>query len=123
MPPLHASRFRYVLAAAAVIPLMVSALAKADTGTVARDPGNLYLRAGFSLDWSRKTQFRDKDCSSESPAALYGCGSGPDGAPLQSRGDFGTMTGFELGVGYRASPPLRLEAGRPCLPPELLVRR
>ena len=50
------------------------------------------------------------DCSSKSPAALYGCGAGIDGAPLGSLGDFGTTTGFELGLGHVTSSALRLEA-------------
>ena len=73
--------------------------------------GDLYFRAGLALDLSEETRFQDNDCSSTSPAALYGCGKGIDGAaPLASLGDFGTMTGFELGIGYVAVPALRLEA-------------
>lgn len=69
-----------------------------------------YLRAGVNLDQSSNTRFSDADCLSVSPAALYGCGKGMDGASLRSKGDFGTMTGFEIGVGYVASPLLRFEA-------------
>ena len=72
--------------------------------------GDLYFRAGIALDWSKETRFKDKDCSSTSPVALYGCGKGPDGAPFNSLGDFGTMAGFELGIGYVVVPFLRLEA-------------
>ena len=43
------------------------------------------------------------------PAALYGCGRGGDGAPLRSSGDFETVTGYELGLGYTITPALRLE--------------
>ncbi len=71
---------------------------------------DFYLRGGVVLDWSEETRFTDKDCASISPAALYGCGKGIDGAPRSSLGDFGTMAGFELGVGYVAAPVLRLEA-------------
>lgn len=72
----------------------------------------LYLRAGFVLDRSKRTRFTDEDCSSTSPGplALYGCGAGIDGAPLSSLGDFGTMAGFELGLGHVTSSALRLEA-------------
>ena len=69
--------------------------------------GDFYLRAGISLDWSKETRFQEKDCSA--PIQLYGCGPGSDGAPLSSLGDFGTMSGVEVGVGYVASPLLRLE--------------
>ena len=50
-----------------------------------------YVRAGLGLDRAGKTVFRDRDCSSASPAALYGCGTGGDGAPYRSVGHFGTM--------------------------------
>ena len=49
------------------------------------------------------------DCASTSPAALYGCGTGGDGAPYRSAGDFGTATALELGLGYAAAPAVRLE--------------
>ena len=76
----------------------------------AADTDNFYFRAGVVLDWSTQTRFRDEDCSSASPAALYGCGKGIDGAPRGSLGDFGTMAGFEFGLGYGLAPALRLEA-------------
>ena len=69
-----------------------------------------YLRAGVSREWSKNSRFTDRECSSTNPAALYGCGEGNDGAPLHSVGDFGTMTGFELGLGRVVSPLARFEA-------------
>ena len=69
-----------------------------------------YLRAGVVLESSSAQRFKDNDCSSTSPAALYGCGNGVDGAPLSTRGEFETRAGVELGLGYRATPALRLEA-------------
>lgn len=69
-----------------------------------------YVRGGVSLDRGDDTRFRDADCSSQSPAALYGCGMGNDGAPLSSLGDFGAIAGIELGLGYAIVPYLRLEA-------------
>ena len=69
-----------------------------------------YFVTGVVFDWSEETRFQDKNCSSTSPAALYGCGQGLDGTPLSARGDFGTMTGFDLGFGYAMTPALRLEA-------------
>ena len=50
------------------------------------------------------------DCSSLVPAALYGCGLGGNGAPHRSVGDFGTVAGLELGLGYAVSSAVRLEA-------------
>ena len=69
-----------------------------------------YLRAGIGLDRPGKTVFADRDCSSASPAALYGCGTGGDGAPYRSVGDFGTAMPLELGLGYTVTPAARLEA-------------
>lgn len=74
-------------------------------------PGHaLYVRAGFFLDSSEPTRFKDEDCTSTSPPHLYGCGDGIDGAPLSSHGDFGTTGGIDLGLGYVATPALRVEA-------------
>ena len=46
-----------------------------------------------------------------SPAALYGCGRGGDGAHYRSLGDFGTSAALEVGLGYAAAPApaVRLE--------------
>ena len=102
-----------LLAATAVAVLFMVSARTADADTVGEptEPGSYYVRVGVALDRSRDGRFTDRDCSSTAPAALYGCGNGPDGQRYQSRGDFGTMAGFELGVGYLASPSLRLEAG------------
>lgn len=70
-----------------------------------------YVRGGVSLDWGHDTRFKDADCSSTTPVALYGCGMGNDGARLSSHGDFGTIAGLEFGLGYAIRPSLRLEAG------------
>ena len=71
---------------------------------------DFYLRAGLALDGSGPTRFKDVDCSSTIPPALYACGNGIDGAPLSSLGDFETKAGVDLGLGYVAAPALRLEA-------------
>ena len=71
---------------------------------------DFYLRAGIGLTRPADTQFTDADCSSLVPAALYGCGLGGDGAPHRSVGDFGTVVGLELGLGYVVVPAVRLEA-------------
>ena len=68
-----------------------------------------YLRAGIGLDRAGTTIFTDKDCSSASPTALYGCGTGGDGAPYRSVGDFGTVIPLELGLGYTMTSAARLE--------------
>ena len=69
-----------------------------------------YARVGFGLDRPNGTTFTDTDCSSESPAALYGCGVGGDGAPHRSRGEFGTVPALEAGFGYAGWSLARLEA-------------
>lgn len=86
----------------------VSAAAESEP-TGAGPSREFYFRAGVVLDWTREARFVDEDCSSESPAALYGCGPGNDGAPKSSLGDFGTTDGFRLGLGYAPAPALRLE--------------
>ena len=79
------------------------------SGSTAR-ANDFYLRVGGSLERAEETRFKDKSCSSTTPAALYGCGTGNDGSPKSTLGDFGTMAGFELGVGRLVTPALRLEA-------------
>lgn len=89
--------------------LLVAAAGWLHAGSAAR-ANDFYLRVGGGLEESEETRFKDKSCSSTSPAALYGCGTGNDGAPLSALGDFGTMAGVELGIGRVVAPALRLEA-------------
>lgn len=95
----------------AVLAVVVSATASSlSVARTADDPsGGFYLRAGMGIDWSGDTRFTDVNCMTETPAALYGCGEGPDGAPFNSRGDFGAMVGLEVGAGLFATPFLRIE--------------
>ena len=61
--------------------------------TVANDK---FLR--MSIDLMEGTTFKDVDCASTNPAALYGCGAGKDGAPnKQSVGNFGAVPVAEFG--------------------------
>lgn len=76
---------------------------------LAADRISFYLRAGVNLEQLSKTRFGDSNCTSRSPAALYGCGKGPDGVSRGSSGDFGRTAGVEIGVGYVAAPELRFE--------------
>ncbi len=62
--------------------------------------GDYYLRGGVGLDGPQMTAFTDTDCSSTTPRALYGCGTGSDGAQFRSAGNFGTVPSVELGLGY-----------------------
>ena len=79
------------------------------TTCAAAAPGDSYLRAGIGLDRPAETVFSDRDCASVSPAALYGCGRGGDGAPNRSVGDFGTPEALEIGLGRVATRTLRFE--------------
>lgn len=85
----------------------------ADTATEAtgltEHRNTFYLRAGANLDLPAKTRFGDRNCLSTTPAALYGCGTGGDGIARGTRGDFGMAGGFEVSLGYIATPGLRLE--------------
>lgn len=68
-----------------------------------------YFRGSLAFERARTVEFRDEDCFSQSPAALYGCGTGNDGEPLHGLVDSGTTVGFELGLGRVLTPWLRLE--------------
>ncbi len=85
----------------------IKTAAEATESAESRD--GFYLRAGVNFDFSSKTRFGDKNCLSTSPAALYGCGRGNNGTSLGTEGDFGTAAGAEIGLGYFATPKLRLE--------------
>ena len=96
-------------AAAAAAALVTAGTAAVSAQSFAA-PNELYLRAGAVLDRPTRARFTDRNCASELPAALYGCGAGLDGAPLSTLGSFGTTAGYELGVGYAAGSALRIEA-------------
>ena len=115
---LHRLLFGTALLMAAAFPAVVCAQATgvnaagppARPGRTSATQGDFYLRGGFVVDWPVRTRFKDKNCESTSPAALYGCGTGIDGAPLGSEGNFSTTPGFELGAGYVAAQRVRIEA-------------
>ncbi len=69
----------------------------------------LYARAGIGLDLAGDATFADADCASTAPAALYGCGAGPDGRSRASRGEFGRAGALELGLGAAVAPGARIE--------------
>ena len=97
------------LCAAAIVTVLSAAVS---TGASAAEDlyEDLYLRVGIGFDLPTETEFRDQNCASTEPAALYGCGLGGDGAPLRSVGDFSTATGFEVGIGGAVAPAVRMEA-------------
>ena len=72
------------------------------------EAGEYYARAGIGVSHPYEASFTDTDCSSESPAALYGCGLGGDGKPYRSHGAFETVSALEVGLG-RVGSTVRLE--------------
>ena len=93
--------------AAAALAAAADTTAQAQTASPAG--AGFYLRAGIALDRPQDARFTDVNCADSAAAVLYGCGTGLDGGPLSALGSFGTMAGYDLGVGYRVSPALRLE--------------
>ena len=93
--------------AAVTLPAAAATTTRAQTGGQATD--GFYVRAGMVLDRPQDARFTDVNCADSSAAVLYGCGTGLDGAPLSTLGRFGTMAGYDLGVGYAVAPALRLE--------------
>ena len=91
------------LLAAALVAASLSAASGAESA------GDFYFRGGFGLERPTDSVFTDRDCASTTPAALYGCGVGGDGAPYRSRGGFGTAPALEAGVGYVAGSAARFE--------------
>lgn len=91
---------RTVVAVVAIGVSTISAPAVAD---------GYYGRIGAAVERPPDTVFDDIDCSSASPAALYGCGSGGDGATRRTRGGFGTALALEAALGYEVSPAARVE--------------
>ena len=118
MHPSRTSSLRTVqFAAVAAAIVSFLAVAPADATGAKREQSqatpvsnDFYLRAGLAIDRSSDARFRDRNCHAPRPDHFYGCGPGVDGAPYSSPGDFGTMTGFELGIGYLAFSPVRFEA-------------
>lgn len=70
---------------------------------------DFYLRGAAGYDWSKSADFRDQDCASQNPPALFGCGAGNDGRPLGAYGDFGNFPLYELAAGTQPLKWLRSE--------------
>ena len=99
-----------------VIGLAALVLAAAMAAMAPSASAQFYLRAGVGLEWVDDTVFEDRYCGSESPVALYGCGSGGDGAPLRTTGYFDTGAAFELAFGHEPVPGMRVETRFGYLP-------
>ncbi len=85
-----------------------NAPAKSRSASIARE--DFYFRAGAVLDLRANSRFQDNDCLSQTPAALYGCGTGVDGDNLSASGEFARAPGFDVGAGYVANKHIRVEA-------------
>ncbi len=72
--------------------------------------GDFYVLGAATLDLRATSRFQDRNCSSETPVALYGCGTGADGDDLSASGEFARAPGFEVGAGYVATDRFRVEA-------------
>ena len=79
----------------------------AESEEQARGP---YLRLGAGVQWPESSALRDQRCSSTSPPALFGCGSGDDGRSLGAYGGFDQAPVVDAAIGYRWTSWLRTEA-------------
>jgi opacity protein-like surface antigen len=77
--------------------------------TVSAFAAHAYIRIGAGRERGEPLTLRDDDCTSTAPAALFGCGNGNDGRPLDARGDLGQSTAWELSIGKHLGPHLRAE--------------
>ena len=86
------------------------ALLAAVIGTAVPDRASAdsYIRGSILLDQPKDSRFLEENC--EAASNRRACELGIEDNPLKSAGDFETMTGLELGLGYAMTPALRLEA-------------
>jgi hypothetical protein len=70
--------------------------------------GQIYVRAAGGIASAQSAAMRDVNCESTDPAALFGCGAGRDGRPLQAWGSPGSSLTWSAGAGYETG---RLRAG------------
>lgn len=52
------------------------------------DQPGFYGRLGVGVDWPEGNRYRDANCASTEPPALFGCVDGDDGRPLGAPGEF-----------------------------------
>ena len=62
--------------------------------------GQIYVRAAGGIASAQSAAMRDVSCESTDPAALFGCGAGRDGRPLQAWGSPGSSLTWSAGAGY-----------------------
>jgi opacity protein-like surface antigen len=84
--------------------------ATASPGVRLADQTGFYGRLGLGYDWPEGSRYRDADCASTVPPALFGCGDGADGRQLGAVGDFDPTAVLDAALGYRVNDWLRAEA-------------
>lgn len=83
-----------------------------EPGATAQRPADqpgFYGRLGLGVDWPEGRRFRDVNCASTQPAALFGCVNGDDGRRLGADGGFKTTPVLDAALGYRLKDWLRTE--------------
>jgi len=83
-------------------PSQIEATPKRETGA--------YGRLGAGVAWPQTDGFRDGNCASKQPAALFGCGAGNDGRRLGATGGFNPALAVDGALGYRFNRWIRAEA-------------
>lgn len=74
------------------------------------DQPGFYGRLGVGVDWPEGSRYRDANCASTEPPALFGCVDGDDGRLLGAPGEFDATPVLDAALGYRANDWLRAEA-------------
>jgi hypothetical protein len=69
-----------------------------------------YGRLGAGVNWPETGGFKDTNCASKQPPALFGCGAGNNGRRLGATGGFDPALVLEGGLGYRFNRWIRAEA-------------
>ena len=80
------------------------------SGVRPADRAGVYGRLGIGVDWPQSSSYRDNNCASTDPPALFGCVNGDDGRRLGAYGDFEETPVLDAALGYRVNDWLRAEA-------------
>ena len=78
--------------------------------TTPRRESGAYGRLGAGVNWPETGGFKDANCASKQPPALFGCGTGNNGRRLGATGGFDPALVVEGGLGYRFNRWIRAEA-------------
>jgi len=78
--------------------------------TIPQRESGAYGRFGAGVEWPETSGFKDTNCASKQPPALFGCGAGNDGRRLGATGGFDPSLVVEGALGYRFNRWIRAEA-------------